>query len=67
MLLRWSLGLEAAAADVEAAVGAAIAEGFRTADLVPADGDRAGLRVVGTREMTTAILERLAARVEASA
>jgi 3-isopropylmalate dehydrogenase len=67
MLLRWSLGLEAAAADVEAAVGAAIAEGFRTSDLVPADGDRAGLRVVGTREMTTAILERLAARVEASA
>ncbi len=61
MLLRWSLGLERAAADVEAAVGAAIADGYRTADLLPTDGDRAGLRVAGTREMTAAIIERLRA------
>jgi 3-isopropylmalate dehydrogenase len=61
MLLRWSLGLEAAAADVEAAVAAAVADGFRTADLVPTDGERDGLRVVGTREMTAAIVERLGA------
>lgn len=67
MLLRWSLGLEAAATDVEAAVGAAIADGFRTADLVPPDGDRAGIQVVGTREMTAAIVERLGAGVGASA
>jgi 3-isopropylmalate dehydrogenase len=59
MLLRWSLGLQAAAADVEAAVAGAIADGFRTADLVPTDGDRTGLRVVGTREMTAAIVARL--------
>ncbi|MEO8274372.1 MAG: 3-isopropylmalate dehydrogenase [Chloroflexota bacterium] len=67
MLLRWSLGLERAAADVEDAVGAAIADGYRTADLLPPDGDRAELRVVGTREMTAAIVERLDARVAAGA
>jgi 3-isopropylmalate dehydrogenase len=62
MLLRWSLELEAAAADVEAAVGAAIADGYRTADLVPPGADGAGLRVVGTREMTAAVVDRLAGR-----
>ena len=62
MLLRWSLGLEAAAADVETAVEAVLADGYRTADLVPPDGDRGGLRVVGTQEMTGAILDRLEAR-----
>jgi 3-isopropylmalate dehydrogenase len=66
MLLRWSLGLDAAAASVEAAVTAAIDDGYRTADLVPSDGDRAGLRVVGTREMTAAIVERLGAGVAAA-
>ncbi|HEY4227774.1 MAG TPA: 3-isopropylmalate dehydrogenase [Candidatus Limnocylindrales bacterium] len=66
MLLRWSLGLEAAAASVEAAVEAAIDDGYRTADLVPPDGDRAGLQVVGTRAMTEAIVERLGARVGAA-
>jgi 3-isopropylmalate dehydrogenase len=63
MLLRWSLGLEAAAAAVEAAVRAAIDVGYRTADLVPSDGDRTGLTVVGTRAMTAAIIERLGAAV----
>jgi 3-isopropylmalate dehydrogenase len=63
MLLRWSLGLAAAADDVEAAVGAAIDEGWRTADLVPANGDAAGLRVVGTTAMTDAVVERLGAAV----
>jgi 3-isopropylmalate dehydrogenase len=66
MLLRWSLGLEAAAASVEAAVTAAIDDGYRTADLVPSDGDRTGLRVVGTREMTAAIVERIGAGVAAA-
>ncbi|MEO5704328.1 MAG: 3-isopropylmalate dehydrogenase [Candidatus Limnocylindrales bacterium] len=66
MLLRWSLGLESAAADVEAAVGAAIEDGYRTADLLPTDGDRAGLQVVGTRAMTAAIVDRLGARVGAA-
>jgi 3-isopropylmalate dehydrogenase len=66
MLLRWSLGLEAAARDIEAAVGAAVADGYRTADLVPADGDTSGLRMVGTREMTAAIVERLPESVGAA-
>ena len=67
MLLRWSLGLAAAADDVEAAVRAAIDEGFRTNDLVPPDGQADGLRVVGTGEMTDAVVERLPARVAATA
>ena len=65
MLLRWSLGLSAAAAGVEAAVAAAIDAGYRTADLLPPDGDTTSLRVVGTREMTAAIVERLGAAVGA--
>ena len=73
MLLRWSLGLADAAVDVEAAVRSAIDDGFRTADLVPAQpavqpgDDRAGLRVVGTRAMTDAVLEHMAAPVDAVA
>jgi 3-isopropylmalate dehydrogenase len=59
MLLRWSLGLEAPAAAVEAAVHAAIADGYRTADLVPPDGNRSGLTVVGTWEMAGAVIDRL--------
>jgi 3-isopropylmalate dehydrogenase len=67
MLLRWSLGLAAAADGVEAAVRAAIDDGWRTADLVPPDGDSSGLRVVGTRAMTDAVVERLGAAVPAGA
>ena len=66
MLLRWSLGLESAAADVEAAIAAAVADGFRTADLVPTDGNHDGIQVVGTRAMTAAIVDRLGARVGAA-
>jgi len=67
MLLRWSLGLAAAADDVEAAVRATIDAGWRTADLVPPDGDASGLRVVGTTAMTEAVVERLGAAVAAGA
>ena len=72
MLLRWSLGLGAAADDVEAAVAGAIDAGLRTADLLPAQpagqpgGDGDGLRIVGTREMTAAVLDRLGSRVGAT-
>jgi len=59
MLLRWSLGLGAAADDLEAAVSAAIDDGFRTADLMPGEGDHEGLRIVGTRAMADAVVERL--------
>jgi 3-isopropylmalate dehydrogenase len=61
LLLRWSLGRGAAADDLESAVAGAIDDGNRTADLVPPDGDRAGLRIVGTRGMTAAVLAHLGA------
>jgi 3-isopropylmalate dehydrogenase len=60
MLLRWSLGLAAAADDVEAAVRAAIDAGYRTADLVPPGDDVSELRAVGTKAMAEAVIERLA-------
>jgi 3-isopropylmalate dehydrogenase len=64
MLLRWSLGQAAAAAAIEAAVGQALDDGYRTRDLVPAGGlDGDSVRVVGTVGMTDAILERLSARL----
>jgi 3-isopropylmalate dehydrogenase len=65
MLLRWSLGLGAAADDVERAVRGAIDDGLRTADLMPPDGAVAGLQIVGTQAMTNAVVERLAAAVPA--
>ena len=40
MLLRWSLGQAGAAAAIEQAVGAAIDDGFRSADLWPGVGSR---------------------------
>jgi 3-isopropylmalate dehydrogenase len=71
MLLRLSLGREDAAAAVESAVATVLDDGFRTADILPPDGDRTGLRSVGTAAMTDAIVERIAipeaARVTAAA
>ena len=67
MLLRWSLGRDDAATAVEGAVGAALADGLRTRDLVPEDGpagdQAAGARVevVGTAAMAEAIAGRLGA------
>ncbi|HET9614801.1 MAG TPA: 3-isopropylmalate dehydrogenase [Candidatus Limnocylindrales bacterium] len=62
MLARWSLGRDDVAAAIESAVSAALDEGYRTADLVPAGSDEGSVRRVGTRGMTAAIVERLAAR-----
>jgi hypothetical protein len=42
-------------------------DGLRTADLVPADGDEEGIRVVGTTAMTAAVLERLRTEAPAAA
>jgi 3-isopropylmalate dehydrogenase len=55
MLLRHSLGLEAEAAALEAAVSSAIDDGLRTADIA-----REGDRTLSTREMAEGILDRLA-------
>ena len=59
MLCRWSLGREDAAAAIEAAVTAALDDGFRTADLV-APADSAHETVGGGREMTQAVVDRIA-------
>ncbi|MGG5809560.1 isocitrate/isopropylmalate family dehydrogenase [Falsiroseomonas sp. CW058] len=54
LLLRWSVGAEAAAAEVEAAVAAALAGGARTADIA-----LPGQPVVGTAAMGDAVLRGL--------
>ena len=59
LLLEWSLGWPEAAAAVVEAVRAVLAEGLRTADLVPAGG-AAPAAVVGTREMTDRIVAAIA-------
>jgi 3-isopropylmalate dehydrogenase len=56
MLLRFSLGEDAAAAAIEAAVAKTIDDGFRTGDIATG---AASEKKVGTREMADAILERL--------
>jgi len=61
MMLRWSLGQEAAATTIEEAVDAVLDAGYRTRDLLPAGGGSDGaLTLVGTREMARLIGERIA-------
>jgi 3-isopropylmalate dehydrogenase len=57
MLLRHSLGLEAEAKAVEAAVALALADGVRTADIAAA-----GVRPVGSRPAGDAVIERLSGK-----
>jgi 3-isopropylmalate dehydrogenase len=54
MMLRYSFGLHAQAATVEAAIQTALASGIRTGDIM-----QEGARKVGTREMGDAILAAL--------
>jgi len=66
MLLRWSLGLDAAADAIEAAAGLALDDGYRTRDLLPpgaAPSADDGLRHVGTTGMADAVIERIAGPV----
>jgi 3-isopropylmalate dehydrogenase len=65
MLARWSLGREDVAAAIEAAVAKTLADGFRTADLLPAGGP-GGTRV-GTLEMTAAIVDRIGIAITGAA
>jgi 3-isopropylmalate dehydrogenase len=60
MMLRWSLGQPAAAEAIESAVAVALADGYRTADLVPTAGEVAGIRKVGTQAMADAVVAALA-------
>ena len=55
MLLRYSLGLETEARAIEDAVGAVLAEGYRTKDIL-----EEGAKLIGTREMG----DRIAAKIE---
>ncbi len=57
LLLRYSLGLEREAAAIEKAVEAALADGYRTADLA-----RPGERTISTVEMGDAVMERITAQ-----
>ena len=59
MLLRLSLGRDDAAEAVEAAVSAALDEGWRTGDLADASDGTDGLVVVGTTAFATAVIEAL--------
>ncbi|MEZ6019510.1 MAG: isocitrate/isopropylmalate family dehydrogenase [Planctomycetota bacterium] len=58
MLLRHTGGHEAAAASIEAAVDAALAQGLRTADLLPKSRRH---EAVGTTAFTEAVLASLGA------
>ena len=59
MLLRLSLEREDAAAAVEAAVSAALDEGWRTGDLADARDGTDGLVVVGTTAFATAVVDAM--------
>lgn len=54
LLLRYSLGQDAAATALESAVAAVLAEGLRTADIAPA-----GSATVGTKAISDAVLAKL--------
>jgi 3-isopropylmalate dehydrogenase len=61
ILLRMSLGREDAAGAIEAAVGRALDEGWRTSDLADPADERDGLVVVGTTAFATAVVDQLQA------
>ncbi len=67
MLLRISLGRDDAAGEIERAVALTLDDGWRTADLADAGDGGDGLVVVGTTTMASAVIERIAAPVEARA
>ncbi len=59
LMLRWSLGQAAAAEAVEGAVAAALDDGIRTPDIMPADAAAAAsCTAVGTVGMTEAVVGR---------
>lgn len=58
MMLRFAFGLEKEAQTIEAAVDKAINAGYRTGD-IRGRGDQAGIKSVGTKEMTDAIIAGL--------
>jgi len=63
MMFRYSLDSPKAADAVEQAVDRVLAEGFRTADIMPSAAG-GSLRLVGTREMGDLVLERLGKEID---
>lgn len=63
MMLRWSFGRDDAATAIESAVRRALADGYRTGDLMGTGGD--GITQVGTDGFRVAVLERLGVGVAA--
>ena len=54
MMLRWSFGLSTEAGRIERAVDQVLAEGLRCSDI-----KQAGTTVLGTKDMASAVIERL--------
>lgn len=59
MMLRYSFDLDREADAVEEAVRQVLADGIRTGDIMPADGDLSSIRRVGTAEMGSEIAARI--------
>jgi 3-isopropylmalate dehydrogenase len=59
LMLRYSFGLEREALAIEAAVAAVLDGGLRTADIAGRGGHAGTEKIVGTREMGTAVLKAL--------
>ena len=59
MMLRYSFDLDDEADAIENAVKKVLADGYRTIDIMPQDGDASGLNQVGTSRMGDLIAERL--------
>ena len=64
LMLRHSLDMEKEAAAVESAIDRVLERGLRTPDL--ASGDSEGINVVGTEEMTAAVVEELGSPARAT-
>jgi 3-isopropylmalate dehydrogenase len=65
MMMAWSFRRPDVAQAIEAAVGQALDDGWRTADLADPADPHDGLVVVGTTAMATAVIESLEAAVPA--
>jgi 3-isopropylmalate dehydrogenase len=59
MMLRYSFGLEKEAAALESSVNSALSKGLRTADIASRDSLSRNERIVGTKEMSAAVLEAI--------
>ena len=59
MMLRYSFDLDKEADAVETAVKQVLADGIRTGDIMPVDGEFASIRKVGTGEMGSEIAARI--------